>query len=137
MPGEARQASQRMAQAAAGAIPAPSIVAVFALTVPDAATANLDWTGLAGLAFRVLDFWAVKTGATAAASANTVQLQTAGGVAVSDALNMQVADTVLVRAAVIDDANHAFAAGAGIRVRSVKAGENAACICYVKVALVA
>ena len=105
---------------------------IFALTIPDAATANYDWT-LPNYGLRLVDVWAVKTGAGAGASANTLQVQTAGGAAnVTGAISMQVADTRLARVGVIDDANHVFAAAATIRVRSVKAGENSAAIVYLK-----
>jgi len=136
MPSLLHQSSAHLVQTAGGnPLPAPGTVGVFALTVPDGVTGDLDWVGLKGLTFRILDFWSIKTNATAAASANTLQLQTAGGVAISDALNMQVADQAVVRAAAIDDANHTIAAENAVRVRRVKAGQDASAICYVKIAI--
>jgi len=128
---EAFQLGDALVEAAPGALNQGSTPVVFALTIGDGATTNMDWT-LPNFAIRIVDGWAVKTAATAAASANTLQLRTGAGVPASDQLNMQVADTTLVRVGQIDDANHAFAAGATLRVRRVKAGENAAAIFYVQ-----
>ena len=104
---------------------------IFALTVLDDVTANLDWT-LPPFPMQLVDMHAVKTVATAAASANTVQAQTVAAAPVTDALNMQVAVGVLVRLATIDDATQGFTPSAVLRIRRFKAGQDASCIVYVK-----
>lgn len=130
------QGSARIVQTApANPLPAPGTIGVMALTVADDVTADLDWTSIKGRSFRILHVWAVKTGGTAAASANTVQVQTLAGVPISNALNMQVADQVVVHATAIDDASHVIADAIGLRVRRTKAGQDASCIVYIAFAL--
>lgn len=102
---------------------------VFALEIADGVTGDLDFT-LPAFGLRLIDLYAVKTAGTAAASANTIQAQTGAGTPVTNALNMQVADQVLVRATTIDDAQHTFGPSGTLRIRRVKAGENAACVVY-------
>lgn len=125
----AHQVCQPILEAAAGnPTGEPSVPMIFALTVPDAATGDLDWT-LPGYAIRVIDAWAIKTAANGAA-VNTVQLQTTT-TPVTDAMSININDTLIVRAATLDDAQHEFAADATIRVERVKAGGNAAALVYV------
>lgn len=137
MPGHARQASARMVQAAAGAIPAPSCIAILAMTIADAA-GSVNWTAVTGLSFRVLDFWYVKTGGAGGAN-DTAQLRTAGDVGISNAVSINVADQAVVRATSIDDATHEIA-GAGLRVNIADGNAGAtdlSGIAYVMIALIA
>lgn len=139
MPGRLAQASPALTSPAnANPLGAPTISGVFALDVPDGVTANLDWSGLAGVSFRVLDVWVVKTTGndTAAPGADTIQLQTLAGAAISNAIDIGgIADQTVVRAGTIDDATHVIAAGGGLRVRRTRPGATqAACIVYVEIA---
>lgn len=136
MPSQLAQSSPALVQTASGnPLPAPTSDGVFALTVPDGVTGDLDWTSTTGRAFRVLRVWAQKTDGTAAASANTLQLQRSDGTPISDALNMQVAANTIVKAASIDPAQQDLASNQGLRVRRVKVGQDAAAVVYVKIAL--
>lgn len=141
MPRQARQASQALAEAVgAGALAPATGRCVFALTVPAAVAGTIDytWAGIAGLSFRVLQAWLVKTVAGEAAVATTIQLRTAAGAAISDAMSLNgVADTAIVRSGTIDDAAYTVAAGGGLQVRQVTAGgtTDSSCIVYVEVAI--
>jgi hypothetical protein len=135
MPGKAHQASARLAQAAAaGPLSSPAAKIVFALTVGDVATVDVDWAGLAGMSFRVTDVRIVKVGAGGAG--DTHQLRTLAGVAITDAMVTNVGDTVVVRAGSIDDAQHVIAAGGGLRVHVNDGGAGiTSCIVYVEAEL--
>lgn len=61
----------------------------------------------------VVDAWAVNKGAGTAG--DTVQVKNAAGTAITNALDMNVADTSLVRAGTIDDAQRVVAAGANLQ----------------------
>lgn len=97
------------------------------IDVADAATGDVDVT----LTYktRVVEAWAVKTGANGGA-ANTIQVKN-GANAITDAMSININDTLIVRAASIDDAQHEIAAGGTLRVTRTKAGGNAACTVYV------
>jgi len=136
MPRRAAQSSAPLVQTAAGnPLPLPCAVQVVALTVPDAAGVQA-WTGLPGVAFRVLDFWVEKTNGAGGAG-DTLQLRTAAGVAITDALSLNVADQAVVRAAAIDDAQHAIAAGGGLQVNVVDANGGLTDLSAVAYALIA
>jgi hypothetical protein len=97
----------------------------------DGASANNDI--VLTYASRILDVFAIKTDGAGNAG-NTVQLQTAGGAAnVTDAFDMDVVDTTVVRALTIDDAQRNFANGATLRIRRVTTGGNSAVEVYVLV----
>lgn len=81
---------------------------------------------------RVIDAWAVKT-ATGGAS-DTVQVKN-GATAITDALDLNVADKVVVRAGTIDDASRDVAAGGTLRVTSVD-GSNPSSEVFVAAILV-
>lgn len=70
-------------------------------------------------ALMVLDVWAVAVGG-AGASGDTV-LVANGTTAITDALAMEVADKVVVRAGTIDDAQSLIAAGGTLRVTGASA----------------
>ena len=76
---------------------------------------------------RVTDVHIVKTVAGGASDTVTVKN---GATAITDALDLNVADKVIVRAGTIDDAQHEIAAGGTLRVTAVKS-TNPACIVYV------
>ncbi len=63
---------------------------------------------------RIIDVWAVHTGGAGEAS-DTLQVLN-GGDAITDAMDWGGADTVVVRAGEINDANHEIAAGGTLRV---------------------
>lgn len=100
---------------------------LFVIPVPDAATGNINVTMTEQV--RVIDVWAVKTGG-AGGAANTVQVLSTAS-AISDALDINIADTTVARANLINDANHLIPAAGVLRVTRTKAGGNAACIVYV------
>jgi hypothetical protein len=100
---------------------------VHIIPIPDAATGDVDV--VLTHKTRVIDCWAVKTGANGGA-ANTVQLKSAAN-AITNALDINVNDQTVVRAGTIDDARHVLDAGGTLRVTRTKAGGNAACIVYV------
>ena len=103
------------------------IPVIHRIDIADAATGDVDVT----LTYKtlVLEAWAVKTGG-AGGAANTVQVKN-GANAITDAMSINIADTTVARAATIDDAQWAIAAGGTLRVSRVKAGGNAACTVFV------
>jgi len=78
---------------------------------------------------RVIDVVVVKT-AGAGAGGNTIQVKN-GASAISNALDMNVADQLVVRAGTLDDATYVLAVGDALRVTNTKAGGNSACVVYV------
>lgn len=77
---------------------------------------------------RVTDVHVVKTGANGG-SGDLVTVKN-GSTAISDAMNLNVNDQVIVRALSINDASHEIAAGGTLRVTAAKA-TNPSCIVYV------
>lgn len=77
---------------------------------------------------RVIDAWAVKTAANGGAG-DTVQVKN-GANAITDALDLNVSDGVVVRAGSIDDAQHEIAATGTLKVTAANATDNT-CIVYV------
>jgi hypothetical protein len=65
-----------------------------------------------------LDAWCVAVGAGGAADTITVKN---GSTAITDAIDMNVSDKVIVRAGTIDDAQHEIAAGGTLRVSGASA----------------
>lgn len=131
----ALQSSPAFAVAApGGALPSPTLITRIALSIPDMASGNVDFTGRTGQRLAILDFNVLKTSALGGA-VNTIQLQKSDGTPITDALSINVADQTLVRAATLDDATYQQAAGAGLRVAVVKAGGNTECTAYLTGAL--
>jgi hypothetical protein len=97
------------------------------IDIADAATGDVDV--VLTHKTRVTDVWAVKTGALGGA-ANTVQVKN-GATAITDALDINIADKTIARATTIDDAQHDIAAAGTLRITRTKAGGNAACTVYV------
>jgi len=110
-----------------GVLPAVGMPFLLALTVGDGVTGDLDWTGIPGLTFRITGAWTQKTTGPGGVG-DTLQLQSATGVPVTNAMDVNVAAGVLVRATTIDDLNAAqvVPTGFGLRVRRVNgaAGGN-------------
>jgi hypothetical protein len=100
------------------------IPVMFLVTVPDAATGDVD-VGTMTFAWRLTDVTVIKTGA-AGGAANSVQVKK-GASAISDLISTNIADQAVARAATLDDANWSFAIGDTLRVSRIKAGGNAAC----------
>ena len=99
------------------------------VVVPDAATGDVDTVTTLG-AFRVIDAWLIKTGADAGVG-DTIQVQTAAGLNVTNTMPLPTLNGK-VPCETILTANYAFASGATIRVRRVKASAaNAACEVYI------
>jgi hypothetical protein len=80
---------------------------------------------------RVIDARFVKTSATGVGSAKTVTLKKAA-VAITNALDIAVADTTVVRAGTIDDASHTIAEGGILRASVATTGQDASGILYVE-----
>ena len=98
------------------------------VAVADGATADVDVV----LTHKTLvtDVWLVKTGGAGGAN-DTIQVKN-GANAITDAMDINVADQVVVRAGTIDDARHEIAAGGTLRVTRTKvAAANVACTVYV------
>ena len=108
---------------AVGAIPV-----VFAFTIGDVASADTDITMKRKV--RVIDAWFQKVGGNAGA-ANTYTVKSTGN-AITDAMNGNVNDNLLARAAEINDANSEVPSGGILRVSHVKAGGDAEGIVYVQ-----
>lgn len=104
------------------------------LDVPAGASADLDFTG-APFKFRVVDCVARKVG-TSADAGDTVQLQTSGAAAITNAMGLNVTGNNLVRAASIDPTTHEIAAAGTLRVRRTQS-TDAACKLHVTVVRVA
>jgi hypothetical protein len=79
---------------------------------------------------RVVDVWLVKTAGAGGAS-DTITVKN-GATAITDAMDINVADKTVVRAGTIDDAQHEIAAAGTLRVTRTKvAAANVACVVYV------
>lgn len=112
----------------------PGIPVIFPVNIPDGVTGNVDVTITPKI--RVIDFHVIKAVAAGGAS-DTIQLKN-GTDAISDALNIEVADKAVVRAASIDDAFSEIAAAGTLRITRTKASaNNVACVAYVTGLLVA
>lgn len=77
---------------------------------------------------RVTDITVIKT-TGAGSSGDTVTVKK-GSTAITNAMDLNVADKVVVRAGTIDDAQHEIAAAGTLKVTAAKSG-NVACIVYV------
>ena len=91
------------------------IPVLFRITA-SALTGNVDVTSTHKI--RVLDVWAVGTGAGGAS--DTIQVFN-GASAITNALDMNVVDTTVVRAGTIDDAQHEILAAGTLRVTGASA----------------
>lgn len=107
----------------------PSIETTFEFSVADGATADLDF--VIANKFEIREVLIEKRGG-AGGAVNTIQVQTGGGVAITDAISINIADNTLARSATVDDANSTIAAGGTLRIRRVKAGGNAQCSVLVR-----
>lgn len=115
MPRRASQSSSPLVQTASGnPLPAPTGTSIHALTLGTDAPGNYDWTGVAGRAFRVLRAWFQKSDGAGGAG-DTVTLATAGGVAISNNMSINMVAGAIVEASSIDPATMGIAAGGGLR----------------------
>jgi hypothetical protein len=119
-----------VADQAAGAISALNvgIPVRLSLTIPDGATANIDFTGLP-YKCRVREVRLMKA-AGAGGAADTIRVANGAGTNwITNALDINVADQTVVRATTIDDAFYDIGAGATIRVaRTKSSAANVACV---------
>lgn len=107
---------------------------VHMVEVPDGATGDVDVTVTHKV--RVLDVWLVKT-AGAGGMSDTITVKN-GATAITNALDINVADKTVVRAGTIDDAQWEIAAAGTLRVTRTKASmANVACKVFVRVLRVA
>lgn len=67
---------------------------------------------------RVIDAWCVAVGAGAASDTITVKN---GATAITDAMDLNIADKTIARATTIDDAQHEIAAGGTLRISGASA----------------
>lgn len=114
--------------AAGGATGEPSVPFIFALTVPNGATTSLIWVLPApfGTVLRVVDCWLIKTNAPGGVG-DTATLNISIGI-VTDAMDLNVADTTIVRAGLIDDSKHeSFGV---LRVQRVSGAGDNSCLVY-------
>ena len=98
------------------------------VAVADGVTADVDVV----LTHKTLvtDVWLVKTAGAGGAN-DTIQVKSTGN-AITNAMDINVADQTVVRAGTIDDARHEIAAGGILRVTRTKvAAANVACVVYV------
>lgn len=116
------------AATAVGALPAATLPVVLNLEVADAASGNNDWTGLVGK-HEVIGFEA-QVGAAGDAG-NSYQLQTAGGVAITDAVAPGANAGDFKRCAKIDPAQATLANAAGIRIAHIRTAGSSAGRCRV------
>ena len=94
-------------------------VLVLQTAITDAVTANYDQTVTRGLL--IFNTNVVKTAAPAGFAVN-VQLQTGAGVAITDNMNLAVAQNVSVPAATIDDTTNSIASGGTLRYAVTNGG---------------
>ena len=98
------------------------------VAVADGVTADVDVV----LTHKTLvtDVWLVKTAGAGGAN-DTIQVKSTGN-AITNAMDINVADQTVVRAGTIDDAQHEIAAAGTLRVTRTKvAAANVACVVYV------
>lgn len=94
------------------------------VTVADGATADIDV--VLTHKTRVVEVLVIKTGAAGGVS-DTITVKN-GANAISDAIDINVADKTVKRAGTIDDANYEIAAGGTLRVTRTKtSAANVAC----------
>lgn len=100
--------------------------------VADAATGDTDYV-ITQKEF-IVNVWLLKTANASSADANSIQLQTGAGTAITDAISLNnVPDTTIVRAGTIDDATALIAAGGTLRIHRVRAvaGGQIGCTVFV------
>lgn len=125
-----------LASVAAGALTAAMIgvPVVVPLTIPDAATGDVDFTGMP-FKMRVIEAWAVKT--TGAGNAGNSWQVKNGAAAITEPMVDPVTDQKVVRCTDLNDANHEIAAAGTLRVTRTKVGGDASCLLYVMLVRVA
>ena len=104
------------------------IPVVHRFSIADQATGDVDYVLVHAL--RIMNVTVIKR-AAAGAGANTIQIQTGAGAAITDAMVINIADNAVVGAATIDDATHEIADGGVLRVHVVRAAGTSGCDVYV------
>lgn len=99
---------------------------VIPIDIPDAATATYTYVNNEKL--EVVDIIVIKD---TAGAANTIQLKTAGGTAISDAIAAAV-DKAVTRAGTLDKAQRTLAAAAGFQITATRAAGSMACQVFIK-----
>ncbi len=94
---------------------------VIPIDIPDAATATLSYVNTEKL--EIIDVIVIKD---TTGTGNTIQLKTAGGTAISDAIVAAV-DKAVTRAGTLDKAQRTLAASAGFQITATKAAGSMAC----------
>ena len=123
------------AETAGGAFAlSPAVPVHLQLTVPNMADGDADWTGLIGK-HQIVDAWVQIT--AGGDNANTYIVETAGGVAITDAMTPGATNDSLARAELIVDATATIADGGGIRVAVVKTGGSSAAVVHLMLVPVA
>tara|TARA_Y100000034_G_scaffold116189_1_gene154216 strand:+ start:2005 stop:2430 length:426 start_codon:yes stop_codon:yes gene_type:complete len=97
--------------------------------IPVSATGNTDIDVDRNI--EVVDAWCAKVGG-AGAGGDTVTVQNEGN-AITNAMSVNIADTAVVRAGQINDANYQIASGGTLRIAAAGADATVDCVCYVKV----
>ena len=98
--------------------------------IPAGTTGNVDFT--VDQKIEILDVHLIKKTA-AGGGAGTIQVQTGGGVAITDAMSIDVADKKIVRADTLDDAVNVIAAAGTIRfARTRTASSDESCFAVVR-----
>jgi len=118
-----RGPSSGLTVANAGVSPAVSAsgsVVVIPVDIPDAATATYSYINAEKL--EIIDVIVIKD---TAGAANTIQVKTAGGTAISDAIAAAV-DKAVTRAGTLDKAQRTLAAAAGFQITATRAAGSMA-----------
>ena len=106
----------------APALAASGAEVVIAIDIPDAPTTTYSYVNAERL--EVTGITVIKD--QPGAAGNTIQLKTAGGTAISDAI-AAVGDKAVTSAGSLDKAQRTLAAGAGFQITAIKVGGSMAC----------
>jgi hypothetical protein len=111
--------------AVAPALAASGAVVVIPIDIPDAATATYSYTNPEKL--EVIEVEVIKD---TAGAGNTIQLKTAGGTAISDAIAAAV-DKTKTLSGTLDKAQRTLAASAGFQITATRAAGSMACQVFI------
>lgn len=109
-----------------GQTPQVCIPVEMSFLLPDVATADYDF--ILSEKLEIVDVTVIKDGAGAA---NTIQVKTGAGTAISDAIAAAV-DKTVTRAGTLDKATRVIAAAGTMRITNTRAAGTAACYVIVK-----
>jgi len=109
-----------MVAATASGLIEPKPLLFFQVNMVNGATQNFDM--VIPIQMFICNMFIVKIGGNGAVG-DTVQLQTGAGVAITDAVSINVVDTTVIgNVATCDDATNTIAAGGTLRIRRVNGG---------------